>query len=294
MRRLLLAALVCAAVSVPLVARAQSRGKSFSRGSSFGRSPGPGHRGAHSGVHRQHSGFGHHNFHRHGFHRPRSSFGFGHHGFHRPRFSFGFRHHGFHSGFGRHHGGFLFHHRKRRFHRHGFGYPVYSPYSVLYYSAPYYRTYNGSYVNRRDRYREPVRYNGHDDVEYDNSRYGEHYFDSREDRHRERRGPDGDDAPEESTEEAGPAAQPSATARSRGAEEPSAVLVLRDGRRLEMANYAITDQAVYHLAPGVRARRIRLTEIDLPATRRLNQELGLDFRLPWEKQGNLGPGFGIQ
>ncbi len=273
MRRLLLAALVCAAVSVPLVARAQSRGKSFSLGSSFGRSPGPGHRGAYSGVHRQYSGFGHHNFHRRGFHRPRSSFGFGHHGFHRPRFSFGFRHRGLHSGFERHHGGFFFHHRKRRFHRHGFGYPVYSPYSVPYSSGPYYRTYNGSYVNRRDRYREPVRYNGHDDVEYDNSRY---------------------DSQEESTEEAGPAAQPSGNARSRGAEEPSAVLVLRDGRRLEMANYAITDQAVYHLAPGVRARRIRLTEIDLPATRRLNQELGLDFRLPWDKQGNLGAGFGIQ
>ncbi len=264
MRRLLLAALVCAAVA-SLPAEGQSRGKSSSG------SPGRrvSSRGHFSGFHRGHSGFGHHGFHQR-FHRPRFHFGFGH-----RKFQFGF-------GFGRHHGGF-FHHRKKRFHGFRYGYPVYYPSYVPYYSSTYNGRYNGPYRNGYAD-RQPVRYD--DELEYDDSRYGEHYFDARENQHRHHRAPYAPQEEEGGVEEVGPSTEPSEDARSR--EATRAVLVLRDGGRLEMANYATTDQAVYHLQSGVRARRIRLTEIDLPATRRLNQELGLDFRLPGEKPATGG------
>ncbi len=270
MRRTLLAALVCAVLAPPLV-DAQSRGKSFS--GSSGRSVGAGRH--FSGFRGGHSGFRHH--------------GFRHHGFNRKHFSFGARRRNFHFGFGfgRRHGGF-FHHRKGRFHRFRSGYPIYYPYYVYpsyapYYSSAYNGRYNRSYGNGNgNRNREPVRYD--DDVEGDDSRY----FDSRENspRHRPNSGPRVLDA--ELAEESGPSEEPSADDRKGEADETQAVLVLRGGRRLEMANYAITDQAVYHLRPGARAHRIGLLEVDLPATRRLNQQLGLDFRLPGEARTNAG------
>ena len=57
------------------------------------------------------------------------------------------------------------------------------------------------------------------------------------------------------------------------------MLVFKDGHRQEVSGYAITGDALYDLGQG-RARKIQLADLDLPATVKLNDQLGNDFRLP--------------
>jgi len=97
------------------------------------------------------------------------------------------------------------------------------------------------------------------------SRYGEHYLDSRE------------------TTRAGssetPTIPPAPAPEDNG---PSIILVLRDGSRLELGNYAIVGQTIFDLdqRAGRRGKKIQLAELDLPATQKANDALGLDFKLP--------------
>lgn len=60
---------------------------------------------------------------------------------------------------------------------------------------------------------------------------------------------------------------------------PPTLLVFKDGRTLEVANYAILGQTVYDLTPGHR-RKIALMDLDLEATRKQNDERGVTFELP--------------
>ena len=62
------------------------------------------------------------------------------------------------------------------------------------------------------------------------------------------------------------------------------LLVFRDGHRLEVANYAIVGDKLYDLTGG-RRRSIALDDLDLAATRRLNEERGTDFLLPAARGG---------
>jgi len=59
--------------------------------------------------------------------------------------------------------------------------------------------------------------------------------------------------------------------------EPT-VLVFRDGHRQEIANYAIMGSTLFVLS-GPRAR-IPVAELDIPATERVNQDRGVDFKIP--------------
>lgn len=61
-------------------------------------------------------------------------------------------------------------------------------------------------------------------------------------------------------------------------QEPS-VLVFRDGHQLEIQNYAIVGQTLYDLAPG-HTRRVPLSQLDLTATQKANDDRGVDFTLP--------------
>jgi len=60
---------------------------------------------------------------------------------------------------------------------------------------------------------------------------------------------------------------------------PPTLLVFKDGRTLEVNNYAIQGQTVYDLTPGHR-RKIALIDLDLDATRKQNDERGITFQLP--------------
>ena len=88
------------------------------------------------------------------------------------------------------------------------------------------------------------------------SRYGEHYLDSREPR---------------TTVTPEPPAAPR--------EEEMLMLVFRDGHQLLVANYAIVGDTFYDLTPGHK-RMIKLSDLDLVKTKQLNDDRGVDFAPP--------------
>jgi len=57
------------------------------------------------------------------------------------------------------------------------------------------------------------------------------------------------------------------------------MLVFRDGRKLEVANYAIVGATLFDLTPG-HPRKIALADLDLPATQKQNDDRGVNFQLP--------------
>jgi hypothetical protein len=62
-------------------------------------------------------------------------------------------------------------------------------------------------------------------------------------------------------------------------EQQSTVLVFRNGKRLEIRNYAIVGDQVVNLS-GRGPRKIALSDLDLNATSRINDDRAVDFRLP--------------
>ncbi len=67
-------------------------------------------------------------------------------------------------------------------------------------------------------------------------------------------------------------------------ELPPAVLVFPDGRKEEVSEYTIMSGTIYSKADywttGSWTRKIRIADLDVPATLKLNQERGLKFVLP--------------
>jgi len=85
-------------------------------------------------------------------------------------------------------------------------------------------------------------------------------------------------APTASREPAQPA-QPEAKV----ADQAPTILVFRDGRQLEVSNYAIQGETLYNLS-GDGPRKIKLADLDLAKTVKLNDERGNEFRLPKKTQ----------
>ena len=66
--------------------------------------------------------------------------------------------------------------------------------------------------------------------------------------------------------------------------QDSSVLVFRDGHQLEIENYAIVGDALYDFTPG-HVRKIPLSQLDLAATVKTNDDRGVDFALPASLKG---------
>ena len=60
---------------------------------------------------------------------------------------------------------------------------------------------------------------------------------------------------------------------------PATVLIFRDQHQQEIKNYAIIGQTLWNFAPQ-RTQRIPLSELDLPATEKINDDHGVTFRIP--------------
>jgi hypothetical protein len=72
---------------------------------------------------------------------------------------------------------------------------------------------------------------------------------------------------------------PAASETTPIANQPATVLVFKDGRRLEIENYAIVGNTLYDLSGGAR-HKIPLADLDLGATTKANDERGIDFQVP--------------
>jgi len=65
---------------------------------------------------------------------------------------------------------------------------------------------------------------------------------------------------------------------------PPTVLVFRDQHKVEVQNYAIVGQTLWNFAPQ-HTQKIPLSDLDLPATSKANDERGVDFRVPGTQEG---------
>jgi hypothetical protein len=63
------------------------------------------------------------------------------------------------------------------------------------------------------------------------------------------------------------------------------LLVFKDGRKLEVGNYAIVGATLFDLTPG-HTRKVALADLDLEATRQQNDDRGVAFQLPPPSQAN--------
>ena len=62
-------------------------------------------------------------------------------------------------------------------------------------------------------------------------------------------------------------------------EQPSTLLVFKDGHQSEVQNYAIFGDTLFNLSDD-RSFRILIADLDLTATRKANLDRGIDFQLP--------------
>jgi hypothetical protein len=63
------------------------------------------------------------------------------------------------------------------------------------------------------------------------------------------------------------------------ADQPQTVLVFKDGTKVEVQNYAVVGDVLYDLTPG-HHRKIPVADLDLNATAKQNDDLGVNFQLP--------------
>jgi hypothetical protein len=65
---------------------------------------------------------------------------------------------------------------------------------------------------------------------------------------------------------------------------PATVLVFRDQHKQEVQNYAIVGQTLWNFSPQ-HTEKIPLSDLDIPATTKANDQRGISFRLPGGNEG---------
>ena len=76
-----------------------------------------------------------------------------------------------------------------------------------------------------------------------------------------------------------PTPTPSQPQAAKPEDHTSTVLVFRDQRTQEVQNYAVVGSTLW-IFDETRARKLAVADLDIPATTRLNEERGVEFRLP--------------
>jgi hypothetical protein len=95
----------------------------------------------------------------------------------------------------------------------------------------------------------------------------------------DRRGPGPSRVDDMATREREPAHEASQEPPTPAADQPETLLVFKDGRQLEVRNYAIVGDTLVDLTEGHR-RKVPLAELDVEATSKQNDDRGIDFSLP--------------
>jgi len=81
-----------------------------------------------------------------------------------------------------------------------------------------------------------------------------------------------------------PKAEAFATTAEPVSTQPSTLLVFKDGHQSDVLNYAIVGDTLFDFAGG-RTRKILLADLDLLATRKANDDRGIDFQVPLSATG---------
>ena len=68
-------------------------------------------------------------------------------------------------------------------------------------------------------------------------------------------------------------------------DQPQTVLIFKDGHQIEVQNYAVVGNMLYDLTPG-HHRKIAIADLDLTATSKQNDDLGISFQLPPSPESN--------
>jgi hypothetical protein len=111
-------------------------------------------------------------------------------------------------------------------------------------------------------YRPQVGRNSVLDQQSEDSRYGEHYMDGRD---------------AERNESAG-AEHHTVTANGNENNDATTLLIFKDGTQREVKNYAIMGQYVFLFSGD--HRKIPLSDINVDATQKVNEDRGVEFRVP--------------
>jgi hypothetical protein len=106
----------------------------------------------------------------------------------------------------------------------------------------------------------------------DDSRYGEHYTDSRE---RSRQASAADPRKRQSKPDDSATAQPSAPAEDKS---PATVFIFKDGHQLETKNYAIMGGTLFDFSSKM-LKKIQLDDLDQSATVKANDDRGVTLKL---------------
>lgn len=80
-----------------------------------------------------------------------------------------------------------------------------------------------------------------------------------------------------------PFASPDASSADSTDPQDPTTLVFKDGHQLAVENYAIVGQTLFDLTPG-HPRKVPLSDLDLPATSKQNDDQGIVFQLPGSPQ----------
>jgi hypothetical protein len=97
------------------------------------------------------------------------------------------------------------------------------------------------------------------------SRYGQHYLDSRE---KAAAGTDKTTTEPTAAEEAAPSE-----------ETPATVFIFKDGHKLQTHNYAIVGQTLFDFSNN-QMHKVQLADLDIDATKKANDDLGIQVKLP--------------
>jgi hypothetical protein len=108
------------------------------------------------------------------------------------------------------------------------------------------------------------------------TRYGNHYLDSREKRQSRNSGKD--------SAAAQPDPKPSTAAsdsprKEQADDSPATVFVFKDGHKVETHNYAIVGQTLFDFSSKP-LKKLQIADLDVDATRKANDALGISLTLP--------------
>jgi hypothetical protein len=106
----------------------------------------------------------------------------------------------------------------------------------------------------------------------DDTRYGEHYMDSREQQHSRAL-----EQQSEARKRPRDLEEPAAAAPPK--ESPATVFIFKDGHQLETRNFAIMGQTLYDFSGSV-LKKAQLADLDKDATTKANDDRGIAVKLP--------------